>query len=48
VKLGARKYMIISIVMLAANIEIDGAGRISAARVAAGACPVACRLLKTR
>lgn len=45
VKLGARKYMIISIVMLAANIEIDGAGRISAARVAAGACSeVACRL----
>ena len=45
VKLGARKYMIISIVMLAVNIEIDGAGRISAARVAAGACSeVACRL----
>ena len=45
VKLGARKYMVISIVMLAANVEIDGDGRVSAARVAAGACSeVACRL----
>ena len=44
-KLGARKYMVISIVMVAANLEIDTDGNVSAARVAAGACSeVACRL----
>ena len=44
-KLGARKYMVISIVMVAANVEIDQDGKVSAARVAAGACSeVACRL----
>jgi len=44
-KLGARKYMVISIVMVAANLEIDDDGKVSAARVAAGACSeVACRL----
>ena len=44
-KLGARKYMVISIVMLAANVEVDKDGKVSTARVAAGACSeVACRL----
>ena len=43
-KLGARKYLVISIVMAAAVIEIE-AGRIAAARIAIGACsPVARRL----
>ncbi len=36
-KLGARRYMVISIAMVAAAIEVD-AGRVVAARVAAGAC----------
>ncbi len=36
-KLGARRYLVISIVMAAATLEIDG-GRIAAARVAVGAC----------
>jgi CO/xanthine dehydrogenase FAD-binding subunit len=36
-KLGARRYLVISIVMAAAALEIDG-GRIAAARVAVGAC----------
>jgi CO/xanthine dehydrogenase FAD-binding subunit len=43
-KLGARKYLVISIVMTAAVIEME-AGRIAAARIAVGACsPVARRL----
>jgi CO/xanthine dehydrogenase FAD-binding subunit len=37
VKLGARRYLVISIAMAAATLEIDG-GRIAAARVAVGAC----------
>lgn len=44
VKLGARKYLLISIVMAAAVLETKD-GRITAARVAVGACsPVALRL----
>jgi CO/xanthine dehydrogenase FAD-binding subunit len=43
-KLGARRYLVISIAMAAAILEID-AGCVAAARVAVGACsPVACRL----
>ena len=43
-KLGARKYLVISIAMVAAVVETQ-AGRISGARVAVGACsPVARRL----
>jgi len=43
-KLGARKYLIVSIVSVAATLEAD-AGRVSAARVAVGSCsPVAQRL----
>lgn len=36
-KLGARRYLVISIAMAAATIEVE-AGRITAARVAVGAC----------
>lgn len=45
VKLGARRYLVISIAMVAAGIAADAAGRVSHAVVAVGACsPVAMRL----
>lgn len=45
VKLGARAYQVISIVMVAALLERDDDGRVAAAAVAVGACaPVARRL----
>jgi xanthine dehydrogenase small subunit len=37
-KLGARKYLVISIVMVAGVIEVNGGGRIAAARLAIGSC----------
>ncbi len=37
-KLGARRYLVISISMVAAVIMPDGAGRIASARVAVGSC----------
>lgn len=44
-KLGARKYLVISIVMVGAVLELNEDDRIAAARVAIGACgPVARRL----
>lgn len=43
-KLGSRKYLVISIVMVAANIEID-ADKVRAARVAVGACSAAAQRL---
>jgi CO/xanthine dehydrogenase FAD-binding subunit len=44
-KLGARRYLVISIVMAAAALECDAAGHVTSARVAVGACsPVARRL----
>ena len=44
-KLGARRYLVISIAMVAALLRLDGRGRIAEARVAVGAAsPVACRL----
>ena len=44
-KLGARRYLVISIVMAAAALEADAEGRIVRAAVAVGACsPVARRL----
>jgi CO/xanthine dehydrogenase FAD-binding subunit len=44
-KLGARRYLVISIVMVAAVAELLADGRIARARVAVGACsPVALRL----
>ncbi len=45
VKLGARRYLVISIAMAAARIELDAAGAIASAAVAVGACSaVATRL----
>ncbi len=44
-KLGARRYLVISIVMVGATLEVGSDGRIAAARIAVGACsPVARRL----
>ena len=44
-KLGARRYLVISIVMVAAALEADTDGRVARAAVAVGACsPVARRL----
>jgi N-methylhydantoinase B len=44
-KLGARRYLVISIAMVAASVAVDEAGLIVAARVAVGACSaVATRL----
>ncbi|MFQ3623061.1 MAG: FAD binding domain-containing protein [Acetobacteraceae bacterium] len=51
VKLGARRYLVISIVMVAAVATFDATGRVAEARVAVGACsPVPVRLaaLETR
>jgi len=46
-KLGARRYLVISIVMVAALVERDAKGAIARAAVAVGAAsPVACRLKK--
>ncbi len=46
-KLGARRYLVISIVMAAAKIEVDASNRVTRACVAVGACsPVARRLAK--
>jgi len=45
VKLGARRYLVISIAMLAVNLECDAAGKVTQAAIAIGACsPVAVRL----
>lgn len=38
IKLGSRKYLVISIVMVAVILEVDDGGLISQARVAVGAC----------
>lgn len=43
-KLGARRYLVISIVMVAAVLEIE-TGRVAAARIAVGACSPAARRL---
>jgi CO/xanthine dehydrogenase FAD-binding subunit len=43
-KLGARRYLVISIAMVAATLEIEG-DRIAAARLAVGACSAAARRL---
>jgi CO/xanthine dehydrogenase FAD-binding subunit len=46
-KLGARRYMVISIVMVAATLETGIDGKVARAAVAVGACSeVACRLTK--
>ncbi len=44
-KLGSRKYLVVSIAMVSVLVTLDGQGRIAVARVAVGACsPVAQRL----
>jgi CO/xanthine dehydrogenase FAD-binding subunit len=44
-KLGARRYLVISIVMVGATLEVEPDGRIARAGIAIGACaPVARRL----
>jgi CO/xanthine dehydrogenase FAD-binding subunit len=46
-KLGARKYLVISIAMVAAHVALDASGRITHAAIAVGSCaPVANRLPK--
>jgi CO/xanthine dehydrogenase FAD-binding subunit len=44
-KLGARRYLVISIVMVAAVVKKDSHGRIAEARVAVGSCSAAARRL---
>ena len=45
-KLGARSYLVISIVMAAALVEAGEDGRVAAARVAVGACSAVARRLE--
>lgn len=45
VKLGSRAYLVISVAMVAAVVEVDGDGRIARARVAVGACSEVARRL---
>src|SRR5262245_47181558 len=45
VKLGARRYLVISIAMVAAVIERDGKGAVSQARIAVGSCSAVARRL---
>jgi CO/xanthine dehydrogenase FAD-binding subunit len=44
-KLGARRYLVISIAMVAALVGIDADGRVAQARVAVGACSAVARRL---
>lgn len=44
-KLGARRYLVISIVMVAAVIQRDSAGLVSSARIAVGSCSEVARRL---
>ena len=44
-KLGARRYLVISIAMVAAVVKTDNAGRVAQARVAVGSCSAAARRL---
>jgi CO/xanthine dehydrogenase FAD-binding subunit len=39
-KLGARRYLVISIAMVAAIVKVDSSGSVAAARVAVGSCSV--------
>ncbi len=45
VKLGARRYLVISIAMVAAVVLADGWGRVAQARIAVGSCSVVARRL---
>ena len=44
-KLGARRYLVISIVMVAVVIDKDSAGRVRAARISVGSCSAVARRL---
>lgn len=44
-KLGARRYLVISIAMVAARVELDGTGLVKAVAVSVGACSVVARRL---
>jgi CO/xanthine dehydrogenase FAD-binding subunit len=44
-KLGARRYLVISIVMVAALVALDASGHVRAARVAVGSCSAVARRL---
>ena len=46
VKLGARRYLVISISMVAAVVLVDDAGRVADARVAVGSCSAVARRLR--
>ena len=45
-KLGARRYLVISIAMVAAVLAQDGRGRVAEARIAVGSCSVVARRLR--
>jgi CO/xanthine dehydrogenase FAD-binding subunit len=44
-KLGARRYLVISIAMVAALVGLDASGRVAQARIAVGACSAVARRL---
>ena len=44
-KLGARRYLVISIAMVAAVVKTDNAGRVAEARIAIGSCSAVARRL---
>ena len=44
-KLGARRYLVISIVMVAARVEADNAGLVTGAAISVGACSVVAQRL---
>jgi CO/xanthine dehydrogenase FAD-binding subunit len=44
-KLGARRYLVISIAMVAAIVKVDSAGLVDVARIAVGSCSVAAQRL---
>lgn len=46
-KLGARRYLVISISMVAAIVQADTAGRVAALRVAVGSCSATAQRLRT-
>ena len=46
VKLGARRYLVISISMVAAGVLLDDAGRVADVRVAVGSCSAVARRLR--
>lgn len=45
-KLGARRYLVISVAMVASLVQTDAKGRVSQARIAVGSCSVAARRLE--